>query len=215
MAKKESASPSLASLKKVGWSVTKFIPLDKSWIIRVGVLDVLNGYDDINLFLNQQSNLGSDLSALKRAVGVWKTKKSIDVRESGTLYRFLQFASWKYGLQKEFVLRGTLKKRSVTKNSKIINWPLKKLLRLDGGTSQWASAAVLAGSKEKVKNPPYKLELTYKAVSHWKKRRKRDEAWQARYDETIKLALRLQNGAKIIPSERSDEGLPFMPRSLL
>ena len=163
----------------------RYIPLDKSWIIRMGILDMVNGYEDINKFLSTQENLSDDLLALKRAVSVWKTNEAIDVGESGTLYRLLRFASWKLGLDKKVIAQGTLKKRKVANDSEIINLSQTELLKLDNATSQWATGAVLLGDEERLSNPPFKLNLTYEAVDHWKKQRGKGLVWDIRYDETI------------------------------
>ena len=162
-----------------------YIPLDKSWIIRMGILDLLNGYDDTTQFIKKQEQLSDDLKALYRASLAWKSDEPIDVGESGTLYRFLRFASWKLDIDKEFILHGSLKQREICDNPEIVNYSLDELLKLDNGTSQWASASVLLGSKERIPNPPYKLRLSYEAVSHWKKQRKKGHHWEPRYDETI------------------------------
>ena len=53
-----------------------YIPLDKSWIIRMGVLDIIQGYDDITSFLDSQDNLGGDLKALRRVVESWLCVKT-------------------------------------------------------------------------------------------------------------------------------------------
>lgn len=156
-----------------------YIPLDKSWIIRMGVLDLINNNDKVFNFLEKQDNLGGDLKSLHKALISWNKNEPIDVGESGTLYRFLKFVSWKLGLNKRFILKGTLEKRDICDNSEIINWSQEKLLKLDNGTSQWASASVLMGDKEKVDNAPFKLKLTYEAVENWSK------DWEIRYDKTI------------------------------
>jgi hypothetical protein len=163
----------------------KYIPLDKSWIIRMGVLDIVNGYDDIQKFLSARENLGDDLLALKSAAADWKSDKPIDVGESGTLYRLLKFASWKLGLDKKFIIQGTLAKRKIVDDPDIVHLSQTELLKLDYATSQWATAAVLLGDEERLQNPPFKLKLTYEAVDHWKKKRERNETWISRYDETI------------------------------
>jgi hypothetical protein len=174
------------------------IPLDKSWIIRMGVLDLVNGRDDIKRFLDNEKFLGDDLLALRHAVSIWRTGEPVDVGESGTLYRFLQFVSWKLGPHKKFIKRGTLRDRKICDDSEIINWSLKKLLTLDHDTSQWASATVLCGNNEKIENPPYKLALTYKAVEHWIQRQSAGQHWEPRYDETIlrqaEVFLKIKNG---------------------
>ncbi len=161
------------------------IPLDKSWIIRMGILDIVHGHKDIQSFLESQENLGDDLVALKRASELWTGNKPIDVGESGTLYRFLLFASWKLGLKKQFITRGTLRDRHVANDPTIVNLSLHELLKLDKGTSQWASAAVLLGNEEKIPNPPYKLQVTYAAVEQWNEKRKAGKVWGPRYDQTI------------------------------
>lgn len=178
------------------------IPLDKSWIIRMGILDLINGYSDTVLFLEKQKQLSDDLQALLGALRDWGLKKEINVGESGTLYRFLQFASWKLGLSKKFILQKTLRQRKICDNPEIINFSLSELLKLDNGTSQWASAAVLLGNKNKISNPPYKLALTYEAVSHWENQRKQNKCWIPRYDRTI-----LKQAAaflKILDGEKAD-----------
>jgi len=187
-----------------------YIPLDKSWIIRMGVLDILNGYDDTIRFLEKQDQLSDDLQALYRSSIAWKSGEPIDVGESATLYRFLRFASWKLWLNKKFILCGTLTKRKICDNPEIIHYSLDELLKLDNGTSQWASASVLCGNEERINNPPYKLKLTYEAVSHWKQQRANNQCWIPRYDETIlKQAitfLKLLKGkeATFVPEQAED-----------
>lgn len=163
-----------------------YIPLDKSWMIRMGVLDLVNGYrDGVKYLERHQEELNEDLKSLYRAALQWDLGDSINVGESGTLYRFLKFASWELGLDKKFVLQGTLKDREICDDPKIVDWPLEQLLTLDNRTSQWASASVLMGNQERVQNPPYKLQVTYDAVEHWKTVRESGEVWKPRFDETI------------------------------
>jgi len=163
----------------------KYIPLDKSWIIRMGILDLVNGYDDITKFLDKEKDLGDDLIALKRVAKDWNTNKPLDVGESGTLYRFIRFALWKLKKENEIVKRGTLKNRNICDNPGIIDWPLEKLLGLDNKTSQWASAAYLMGNKKRTDYPLPKLELTYEAVAYWHGKRRYDLCWAPRFDKTI------------------------------
>jgi len=153
----------------------------------MGMLDLLNGRDDIFNFLEGHRNeLSNDLFSLLGALKSWRIgKRKIDVGESATLYRFLRFFSWVLCINKKFILRGTLRKRKICDNPEIIHWPIKKLLRLDSGTSQWASAAVLFGRNEQIEDPPFKLKLTYEAVEHWKTRRSTGKSWEPLYDETI------------------------------
>lgn len=165
--------------------ISQYIPLDKSWMIRMGVLDIVNSYQDVARFLEKQKILGDDLKALYRAARDWNSGKLIDVGESATLYRFLKFASWKLGRDVKLDPQGTLRDRKICNNPEIIHWPLQELLTLDGGTSQWASAAVLMGNKETLEKTPYKLRLTYETVSHWHVQRAKGDLWCPRFDETI------------------------------
>jgi hypothetical protein len=186
------------------------IPLDKSWIIRMGVLDIVHGYDDIETFLEQEADLSDDLQALLRAARAWKTSEAVDVGESGTLNRFLLFASFKQGLNKEFVKRGTLSTRSISLDQSVTSWPQGKLLTLDKGTSQWASAAALLGDEERLPSPPYKLQLTYEAIEHWKDQREKGLSWEPRYDVTIRKqaeaykALRAEGEPDFVPEQAED-----------
>lgn len=161
------------------------IPLDKSWVLRMGALDLFNHHTDGMRWLAPQQGLSNDLQSLLRASSEWNTKKKIHIGESATLFRFLQFASWRMELDKKFVLEGTLKKRKITRDSKIAYFSVPELLKLDGGTSQWASAYVLYERRLFGINGRPKLELTYEAVEHWKERRGNGKLWLARYDKTI------------------------------
>jgi hypothetical protein len=167
-----------------------YIPLDKSWIIRMGVLDATSDRVDCINFLHglmrKKSDLvNDDLRALYHASVAWRYGDPIDVGESGTLYRFLRFASWKLGRNDEFVKHGTLAGRKMSDDPAIVNLSLDDLLQLDNGTSQWASAAVLMGNTERPTKIPFKLQVTYDAVDHWNTKRSEGGRWQPRYDETI------------------------------
>lgn len=145
-----------------------YIPLDKSWVIRIGVLDILRGSDAtvdfLRNWLDQGKRASDDLHALVNATMDWKAGNAVRVGESGALYRFLQFAAWKLGLEYQFLREGTLAKRDICQDPDIIHYPLAKLLTLDNKTSQWASAAVLLGNRETVEQPPSKLAMTYETV---------------------------------------------------
>ena len=174
-------------IERKNWE--KFIPLDKSWIIRMGVLDLINGHSDIREFLDKQTNLGDDLIALKRAAQVWNMDEPIDVGESGTLYRILQFISWKMGLNKKFITHGTLENRikKMPNDPNIVNLSLIELRALPDDTSQRVTAAVLSGSEEPVpENIDYEVKITtVQALEHWKKHRQAGLVWEPRYDETL------------------------------
>lgn len=191
--------------------IEELIPLDKSWMIRLGVLDLLHGYDDMERFLEAEESLNTDLQALLRASRQWRKGERIDVGESGTLYRFLQFAAWKRGENRLLIRSGTLKGRAVTRDPTIVHMPLTELLKLDNGTSQWASAAVLLGNNEAPPKPtPYKLQITYDAVEHWKRARAKGKRWEARRDLTIMRQAAaylhwLQTGVMIFEPEQAED----------
>ncbi len=69
--------------------IGKYIPLDKSWVIRMGVLDLIHNKTQIKKFLKSEEYLSDDLLALEGAIKAWQKQKIIDIGESGTLYRFL------------------------------------------------------------------------------------------------------------------------------
>jgi len=148
------------------------LPLDKSWLTRLGVLDIINGYKDIETFIGKQKDTSEDILAIKNASEDWRSDREIRVGESATLYRLLKFASWKLKLNKTFIKEGSLKTRKVTNDSSIVNLSQTKLLKLDNGTTQWATASVISGDRERMPNPPYKLLETYEAVDYWRSRRK-------------------------------------------
>lgn len=190
-------------------NIEKYIPLDKSWMIRLGILDLLNNQDDMSSFLRKEEYLGDDLTALQRVLGSWDSKV-IHVGESGTLLRFSQFISWKFTLGKIFIKEKTLEARSICDDSMIVNLGQEELLKLDNGTSQWASAAVLCGDTERLKNPPYKLQCTYDAIAHWQKVKKENRQWEAKKDKTIRgqakafLEVLENKKFKFIPKQAED-----------
>ncbi len=191
----------------------KFIPLDKSWINRMGVLDLVYGHaDDIKKFLSGRTGLGSDLLALKAAAEAWDKSQEIDVGESGTLYRMLRFASWKLGIKKTFITHGTLTGRvkDMPNDPGIVNLSQKELQNLPDKTTQWASAAVLMGDPERLPDADVKLQLSYKAVEHWNRQRQQGKTWETKYDATIqnqaKAFLEMLKGHKpdFIPEQAED-----------
>lgn len=170
-----------------------YIPLDKSWIIRMGVLDLLSGYDDCVRFLEQYGKehpgkLSGDLQALYRASLQWESGEEVDVGESRALYRMLKRASEELKLNKTFVRHGTLEKRKLGDEPENFTKPLHELAALP--TSQLASAYVLVkyamtGEIEVVPHDKPRLQDTYDAILHWKKARSQGEVWQPIYDDII------------------------------
>ncbi len=146
----------------------KLIPLDKSWVIRMSIQELLYG-DRMRAIrqLDAQTDLSDDIKALREILGQWSTSQALNVGESGTLLRFFTFINWKQKLGKEIIMRGTLLHRPINDNPSVIEWSQERLLTLDNGTSQWASAAVLCGDQRRLKEPPFKLNTTYEAWHSW------------------------------------------------
>ena len=97
----------------------------------------------------------------------------------------MRFAAWKFGLDVKFVKEGTLKTRKICDDREIVDWPLERLLTLDNGTSQWGSASILMGNKERLKDADCFLKITYDVVDHWNSAREKGETWEPRYDSRI------------------------------
>lgn len=169
-------------------AISEFIPLDKSWIIRMGIQDLTQGYRDIGDFLKTQKDLGKDLVALSRVVEDWNGEGPLNVGESGTIYRFVRFYLWQEGSNRPLVTEKTLTKRAseeICDDHDLINWSPEKLGELDHGTTQWQTMAYLLRDRRKVSTPKYKLKVTYDAVEHWEKARAAGLVWQPRKDPTI------------------------------
>ena len=175
------------------------LPYDKSWIIRMGVFDLL-GYAPLKpqVYVSEQfleenkDKLSDDLLRLIDSLYDWQFNplSGIRVGEAGTLYRILRFAAWKLKKPAIFQREGTLKDRPICNDPEIVNWPLAELLTLDHNTSQWATAAVLLGNKEQLPGERFKLDLTYEAIEHWTKTREKGLTWVPRYDDNILLQAR-------------------------
>ena len=73
----------------------------------------------------------------------------------------------------------------MTDDPNIVNFNLGELLKLDNQTTQWATASVISGNKERISNTPNKLQQTYEAVDHWNKQRQAGLVWELKYDEAI------------------------------
>ena len=170
-----------------------YVPFDKSWIIRLGVIDLLTGYDDTLNFLDDHyKELGDDLRALHDASVCWVDgSETIDVGESATLYRFLRFADHKLGNNRTFIRRGTLEHRYLGNTPETLDGAFEYLAGLP--TSQWASAYMLFDYAMLDRHTPgydasrakYKLRLTREAIEHWERAVLNGKPCEVRYDETI------------------------------
>ncbi len=161
------------------------IPLDKSWVIRCICLDIIHENSCYKTVL-ENYRLSDDIFRAKFAAENWKTSRHLSVGESATLLRFLRYISWKQQFPKTFHMRGTLKNRNVSFDKNILNMSFEELLKLDGGTSQWASIAYLCGKREGLpKEVPFKLQTTIDVVNHYKQKRK-GRTWSVELDNTIR-----------------------------
>jgi len=143
----------------------KFLPLDKSWYIRLCILSLQDADDSVIQFLSDKE-LCDDLRYTVNAIKNFSSK-IIDVGESATLLRFLKFYCWKNGIDKKFVVSPMLKERKICNDKDIVNFPLEKLLKLDYGTSQWVSASILMGNNEDIKTNNEKILMSKRAVKFW------------------------------------------------
>jgi hypothetical protein len=171
-----------------------YVPWFKSQIIRVAILDLIRGYGpgDLIRFLDSQEDLGGDLKALRRIAEAWVYQnKSLDVGESATIYRFVSFYSWKYGISRPIVVSGTLAERAEEMGATpdIVNWPLAKLLTLEGGTTQWATMAILMGNKEVLPQVPFYIQQTYNVMEHYDKQRDEGKVWIPQRDITLSTQI--------------------------
>lgn len=160
------------------------IPISKYWSMRMGFLDIINGTRHFIPLIEGRDDLGDDMKALIHVSKDWPVKKEINAGEGGAVLRYLQFASWKYGLGKTFVKEKTLKNREICSNQEIVNWPIAKLLKLDNNTPQWASAAILLGNKEETPKD-YFLDLSKEALAHYEKVKSEGGFCELRYDDPI------------------------------
>lgn len=149
------------------------IPWDKSFTIRMGYMDFFLGKTSIFKFLEKEKdNLSGDLLSLWQLMIAWKEGKPMKT-ESATTLRFFIYPSWMAQDHRVFIKQGSLINRQITDDPrKVIYQPTSKLILLDGGTSQWASAAYLyywsiKRPWAKINNPPPKLQSTYDDVEYY------------------------------------------------
>lgn len=163
------------------------LPLSKSWAIRMIFLDMLYGektnYRVINYFKKQKgSALADDIkAALACAVAYISGDNVFKVGNSGTVCRFLLYLL--EGKKYKIIKGQQLAERKIEAPNNISKLSLAKLLRL--GTSQFASAAILAGTRP-VKNLPLKCRLSLAARKNYFKN---NGKWTPKTDEVIMRQL--------------------------
>lgn len=188
--------------------IKKFIPLDKSWMIRMGFKDALDMKKSycISKIESHEKKLviPKDVKNLKDVLYSLKTanlRQPVSVGESATLYSFLTMFLLTQSLEKKITKEGTLLEREIAEPD--VSWiekSQKELLELDGGTSRWASAHALTVNSTRIENPPYKLALTYEAIDSWK-----PNSWKLRIDDTLfRQADHFANGGDFFPYQSED-----------
>ncbi len=170
----------------------RFVPWDKSDGIRKTWLDIINSNDKVQHssgldFLRfRLHEVSTDLQAMYVGGSAWMNgDRNIYVGESGTVYRFMRLKAWQEGRNVEFIKEGSLLKRKMYDNPDVLEMTPEERLALDGGTSQWESAAYICGLSEKIDNPPEKLQLTYDCVEQWKACKRKRRGWHFTFDMTI------------------------------
>jgi hypothetical protein len=175
--------------------IERYVPRDNGWPIRLGFLDVTRGYGshDVVTYFKKQTDLSGDEKAALAVFSAWSGKGTFDVGESGTIYRLLRFYLWKMGIDREIITHGTLTKRveEMEATKDIIRWPLKRLLTLENGTSQWATAAILLNNRDVLRENSFYLQKTYDAMKHWSEQRTNSLCWEGRMDPTITTQCQL------------------------
>jgi|TARA_Y100000034_G_scaffold70432_1_gene85003 chorismate mutase len=183
--------------KGVDRDVIDYMPLDKSWYIRLCILSLINNDDTVIKFL-EGKELCDDLKCTVNAVKNFH-QQTIDVGESATLLRFLKFYCWYNNINKDFTMGPMLRKRNICDNPDIVNWSVKELLKLDYGTSQWVSAFMLVKKDMNLFHPEgtnynKKINLTREALNVWYSSKDRTKVI---IDKTIRKQVRYYLGHDI------------------
>jgi hypothetical protein len=186
--------------------IESYIPLDKSWLITLGILDLVNDRaQNIISFLDSQdpATLGKDLQSLRGIAKAWPERytKALDPGESGRLYRTVKWYYWQNNIPLELPTSDTLTKRreKITNNPEILNWTPEQLLTLDSKTTQWATTQYIFSPREQrrrieprfnygrhtKRSADFKLRVGYDAVEHYDAQEQKGENWIARIDPTL------------------------------
>ena len=157
--------------KSIESFIAEYTPPDTGWAIRMGYMDVTQGLSPQNVinYFNTREKTNNDLSddekAARTAFSVWNSDGPIDVGESGTLFRLVQFYFWKMGINRKIITHGTLTKRveEMDATSDIIHLPLAERGKFEGGTSQWISASILMNNREILPEVSFYVQKSYDA----------------------------------------------------
>lgn len=167
----------------------ELLPWDKSWIIRLAFLDLINGIGPWRAmyWLEQhRDELSDDLLALLRTLKQYQRGEALDVGESATLLRFWRYFLWMRGDKRAIIVRGTLKSRRVDINPALIAWEVDALAdRHHEKSSQWASAAILHGKNGRRHDIDPHIALSYEAREEWLASLRENRMWTPRKDANI------------------------------
>ncbi len=170
----------------IGIFTNNYLPLSKSWAIRMILLDMLYGKDTkykiINYFSEQEKkDLADDikaaLSCAKTFISGGKVYKVYNIKNSGTVCRFIIY--FLDGKKYKIVKGDQLLKRKIVAPKNISKLSLLELLKL--GTTQFVSAALLKGIKP-INKLPAKCKLSVKARKVYFKNKGK---WVSKIDEVI------------------------------
>ena len=174
---------------KIQTLCNEYVPIDKSHAIRMATMDYLYGDAQNALYVIDAIPIAADDVRVVRGViaDLLDEKTVVSVGESGTVYRIFQYLAWKHKWPVEFVKEGTLINRPMPEKDDVMQCAShRELLQLPGDSSQWATAAVLDGSHERLTaNVPFKLQTTYEAWEEWHMLQEAGESWSPRHDRTI------------------------------
>lgn len=165
-------------------------------------------------------NRPDDIVAAAAVGEGWESRVPVPVGESGTLFRIFsyfdedEYQTWHSWPHRTFLRTGTLRTRPITPAAEIYRLPQAELLKVDNGTSQYATAAVLCGDSERLANAPYRLQQTYDIYDSWLGNGRQLD-WSAPLieDETIRLQAeamaRLALGKGLDFEVRHSEDVPL------
>lgn len=173
---------------RLAQNLEPLLAFEKSWYVRLGLLDLIAERDTTARSLNAYAGpLSNDLTVVRDTMPlILGGEKHIDVGEGGTWARFLQFASAKYGWGLVLEKSGSLSGRPDEFTPDSLTAPLAHLGRMNRQSSQIASAAVLSGSKEPIpQNASYHLRMSYEAKDFWNQNQDMD-VWPEQRDRTFR-----------------------------
>ena len=167
------------------------IPIDTGGLIRVGILDLTRRHGPdylIKVLKNIESSegLGTDTQDLMNVAINWDKTTPLEM-ESGTLFRILWFYFNKNNIERQIVPVRTLVNRveKMSLNPEIKYWPLAKLGTLEGGTTQYQTAAILMGNNETLDEVPFYIKKTYNIRLNWENQMREGKHWSIPKDPTL------------------------------